>query len=105
MQESVTVSDPLALSLLSWLLKHLQPGDCITGISIHRFRVLFKKVIAFFELGEAHFAPYSIRRGGATFEFHTTGSMDQVLVKGRWAIPKQPGSTSTRGPWLPLLSS
>ena len=31
------------------------------------------------------FEPYAIRRGGASWHFQTTGSLEQTVFKGRWA--------------------
>ena len=30
------------------------------------------------------FRPYSLRRGGATWVFRCSGSMETALIKGRW---------------------
>ena len=30
------------------------------------------------------YTPYCIRRGGATFDFIDSGSLDRALVRGRW---------------------
>ena len=37
-----------------------------------------------FDLLSHNFRPYSLRRGGATWVFQTTGSMEMALLKGRW---------------------
>ena len=34
------------------------------------------------------FRPYSLRRGGATFWFSKHGSLDRLLIHGRWQAPK-----------------
>ena len=34
------------------------------------------------------YKPYSIRRGGATSHFIACGSLDRVVVRGRWAQTK-----------------
>ena len=37
------------------------------------------------KLSAFNFRPYSLRRGGATFWFNHHGSMDRLLLQGRWA--------------------
>ena len=39
-------------------------------------------------LGSFNFRPYSLRRGGATFWFAKHGSLDRLLLQGRWQAPK-----------------
>lgn len=48
------------------------------------FRQAFKKLIIRFDLEEHGFRPYSLRRGGATHLFQTSGSMELALLRGRW---------------------
>ena len=39
-------------------------------------------------LDPAAFTPYCLRRGGATFDFISTGSIDRALIRGRWQSVK-----------------
>ena len=34
------------------------------------------------------YSPYGIRRGGATWHFLETGSLDATLARGRWSVSK-----------------
>ena len=52
------------------------------------FRNHFDVYLRRFQLDTLHFRPYSLRRGGATHLFQTTGSMEVALVKGRWSSNK-----------------
>ena len=52
------------------------------------FRKLFHALVAFFEV-EGLMNVYSLRRGGATWDFLRHSSMERTLLRGRWA------STST----------
>lgn len=48
------------------------------------FRTEFKRYLQEFDLSKHQFRPYSLRRGGATWVFQQTGSMEAALLKGRW---------------------
>lgn len=48
------------------------------------FRSEFKRYLHIFDLDKHQFRPYSLRRGGATYVFQQTGSMEAALLKGRW---------------------
>ena len=52
------------------------------------FRNVFAHHIKRFNLEIHRFRPYSLRRGGATALFQSTGSMESALLKGRWASTK-----------------
>ena len=47
------------------------------------FRLLFKNLVEHFDLSGL-FAVYSLRRGGATYNFLQHGSMETTLLRGRW---------------------
>ena len=86
--EAVTVWDPIVLQCLEVLLckrrcerSLFQP---IWASSPQQFRKAFKSLRLFFHLEEFHFQPYSLRRGGATFEMQRTGLLEPVLLRGRW---------------------
>ena len=49
------------------------------------FRSQFQRYCDRFDLLQHQFRPYSLRRGGATWIFQKTGSMEVALVKGRWS--------------------
>ena len=49
------------------------------------FRKAFNDLLKVFDLGEWGFKPYSCRRGGATYFFQQTGSMELTLARGRWS--------------------
>ena len=52
------------------------------------FRDKFAHHLRRFHLANHCFRPYSMRRGGATHLFQATGSMETVMLKGRWNSPK-----------------
>ncbi len=41
-------------------------------------------LLQMFELDQFDFNFYSLRRGGATYDFASHGSMERTLLKGRW---------------------
>lgn len=52
------------------------------------WRTQFSETIEELGLGSFNFRPYSLRRGGATFSFAKHGSLDRLLLQGRWQAPK-----------------
>ena len=48
------------------------------------FRNLFRQAVQALEIGHLGFRPYSLRRGGATFEMQAHGLMERTLIRGRW---------------------
>ena len=89
MVESVTISDKFVLAVLHEL-KLLKQAQNLTQVPIWnasgtKFREAFKALCIFFRVNHMGFRGYSIRRGGATAFFQKTGSMEQTLLRGRWA--------------------
>ena len=56
--------------------------------SAKAWRAKFAESISALGLDEFQFRPYSLRRGGATFWFSKHGSLDRLLIHGRWQAPK-----------------
>ena len=52
------------------------------------WRKLFSGTLCALGLETFGFRPYSLRRGGATFWFSKHGSMDRLMVQGRWSAPR-----------------
>ena len=91
-QETVSVTDPLALDVLRAIVEqqyslnlHKVP---IWDRSAQSFRNEFAHHAKIFDLTALNFRPYSLRRGGATHIFQMTGSMEVALLKGRWGSTK-----------------
>ena len=72
--ESVTITVDVALKWL-WQWKSQTTSAA---------KLLFKSCIAALEMSLFEFRPHSLRRGGATFWFAKHGSLDKLLVSGRW---------------------
>jgi len=84
----VTVLDPDVKTLVRELVTETKTGDKLFPFSTGSFRRTLKEVAA--ELGLSPlYVPHSLRHGGATRYFHVHGmSVEDVLVRGRWASTK-----------------
>ena len=81
--ESVTLRVYDVCSRLhAWLQTHR--GKSLIDVSPETWRRRFKTALSALDLGSLQFQPYSLRRGGATFWFNKSHSLDQVCVLGRW---------------------
>lgn len=85
--ESATLGVLEALHLL-WQWKKSVPANTPLCPPPHRWRKTFSQAITDLKLETLGFRPYSLRRGGATHWFRHHGSLDKLLVQGRWAAPK-----------------
>ena len=87
--EMVSFDDFLTLETLK-ILQQLQRERHMENVPIWHhsaqcFRTQFQRYCQRFDLLQHQFRPYSLRRGGATWVFQQTGSMEVALVKGRWS--------------------
>ena len=85
--ESVTIREEDTLRRLwQWLSSpHTPTTLCGTP---HAWRKTFNECLLACQLDSYDFRPYSLRRGGATMYFGRHGSLDRLLVQGRWASSK-----------------
>ena len=82
--ENVVIKDPLPWLLTKTLREtRIEENRQIWAKTPQQFRERFKSLIAFFDLPPS-FKPYSLRRGGATADFRSHGSMERTLMRGRW---------------------
>ena len=81
--ESVTLSSADALKWLwIWKTGHKPHANlCPTNAA---WRKLFSACLTALSLDVFQFRPYSLRRGGATFWFSKHGSLDKLMIAGRW---------------------
>lgn len=87
-KESVSLSDPLTIQTVRAMVDakfslHLENVACWNKSS-SSFRSLFQQILEKLELSSLSFRPYSLRRGGATFEMQSHGLMEKTLIRGRW---------------------
>ena len=85
--ESVTLTDQSLLNQL-WAWKQSVPPHTFLTSKPHQWRDMFVSCLHELKLTPWEFRPYSLRRGGATHYFVKCGSLDRVLILGRWAAIK-----------------
>ena len=85
--ESVTITDQLVLKHL-WAWKQRVSRNTFLTLKPHAWRALFSLCLEQLKLTPWEFRPYSLRRGGATHYFVKFGSLDRVLLLGRWTAIK-----------------
>ena len=85
--ESVTISVTCALQWL-WAWKNASSSRCPLTPAPHHWRKKFSECVKALNLEEFEFRPYSLRRGGATCWFGKHGSLDRIIVLGRWAAAR-----------------
>lgn len=91
-QETVALDDTLTLETLR-AMRSIKTAQNLNKVPIwtkshQSFRNEFAHHCNKFKLQEFNFRPYSLRRGGATYIFQMTGSMEMALLKGRWSSTK-----------------
>ena len=87
-RESVSLHDPIVLETLRTMVEvkrtlHLGNVPCWdkSGTAFHDN---FQRLLKALEIEALGFKPYSLRRGGATFEMQQHGQMERCLLRGRW---------------------
>ena len=84
--ESVALTDSALWRL--WELCHLpralRPDQYIWPRCAQTFRKLFHEALSFLQLTPLKLQPYSIRRGGATYDFQCQKQLNAILLRGRW---------------------
>jgi hypothetical protein len=83
-QEMVTIDDPFVGYWLSVACNLAQADSPLLNGSPHQFRVFFFKACAALGVADLKFKPYSLRRGGATFDFLTHKDIARTVLRGRW---------------------
>ena len=84
-QEMVTIDDAILARWLQSIVQDLLPGDPLINMSHVKFRSLFADLCHTLALTQMSFKPYSLRRGGATFDYRRFGNLDRTALRGRWA--------------------
>ena len=85
--ESSVLGYDIAVRFVQRWMKIAASGAALTP-SPAKWRQLFNDALKALNLSSFEFRPYSLRRGGATFWFTKHGSLDTILVQGRWQTPK-----------------
>ena len=81
--ESVTVTSE---QVIRWLHQWAHQASARTPLCPKpaQWRKLFNTTLEALGFSSFQFRPYSLRRGGATYWFKKWGTMDRLLVYGRW---------------------
>ena len=87
-EEMVVVESPVALKWLRRGLSGLQPGQRLSHRSPIKLRQLLAAAVESFELQGQRITWYSLRRGGASWDFLSHGLMERTLLRGRWQSHK-----------------
>lgn len=87
-RESVALHDPLVIDSVTAMVQlkfqlHQEYLPCWSR-SGSAFRALFLKASEAVGAGCLSLRPYSLRRGGATYEMQSHGLMEKTLLRGRW---------------------
>ena len=85
--ESITIGVETVTRFL-WEWKKSYPPHSNLCQSPHQWRKMFSDTLVALNFEEYKFRPYSLRRGGATFWFGMHGSLDRLLIAGRWSAQK-----------------
>ena len=82
--EEVVVTDERLVNLLRDFCADRGPNDPLVDLTPTALFRYFRALLTYFELGDEGFTLHSLRRGGATHFFRTTGNMGATLERGRW---------------------
>ena len=85
--ESITIREEDLLRRL-WQWKSTPHARSMLCEAPHTWRKKFSACLDACGLGDYQFRPYSLRRGGATCYFSRYGSLDRLLLLGRWQAAK-----------------
>ena len=86
--EYVTLDDINVVGLIALCCQNKLPADKLYQSSNACFRQGFNACLLRLGLSGKLYKPYSMRRGGATHLFRTSGSYSIVEAKGRWSSAK-----------------
>ena len=84
-QEMIVLREQPCVRLLAFLLRDLEPAQCIWNASFLAFRQRFQVAVQQIGCENLQLRPYSLRRGGATSFFQRTGLFDATMERGRWS--------------------
>lgn len=85
-REAIAIYDQGLLPL--WELCHLptprRPEALVWRRSAQAFRCLYYQTLRSLGMEQEKFQPYSLRRGGATHDYMSKGTMEAIILRGRW---------------------
>ena len=81
--ESVSVDDSFVITVLREMASRW-PSGFLLPISPWSFRQQFDRYIQVLGFPSGYFSPYSLRKGGATYDFLRSSDLQRVMWRGRW---------------------
>ena len=84
----VDVRSPIVVTLVRSLLASARPGTALFPFSTSMFRHTFKAACIAVGVGHVGYVPHSLRHGGATHDHIHGMSMEDIMMRGRWASNK-----------------
>ena len=84
-QEVIAFDCPISAVLLQRAAAQALPADLMVPNGAYWFRTWWEQSLLSLDVPPHIFKPYALRRGGASWHFQTTGSLEQTVFKGRWA--------------------
>ena len=85
-QEMLVIESSEANKYLRLACRKKSPSALLLSGGSPRFRHIFKSLIDLFDV-QGYLSVYSLRRGGASWDFLLHGSMERTLLRGRWSSP------------------
>ena len=86
--ENVTIDEAGIGGWLVRVLAGLHLGDPLLDLSRHQLGRWWQESLTAFGIDDVGFTFYSMRRGGASHFFRTTGNLPAALLRGRWEHTK-----------------
>ena len=86
--EQVVIKDRLVVTALRKAVQGVPPQKPIYRNSPGKFGEELRWLAELLGISAARFTPYGIRRGGATWFYMQTGSLDRTTLRGRWNDPR-----------------
>ena len=82
------VDDPHLVALASHCLLRLPKSTLLWTSGAYHFRETFDSLLTKLRFKSKTYLPYSLRRGGATWFYQATLSLDATVTRGRWSCTK-----------------
>ena len=89
LESAVTVLDAAVALVLSHLREGLEAGDRLLQVTQGAWRKSLSQLLVALRIDHLHIRGYSIRRGGATFQFRMEGRFERKVLSNEkpWALP------------------
>ena len=82
--ELITIDDPLVVRFISQCLEANPNAATFANMSSKQFQDRFAAYLDQLDCSNLGYRLYSIRRGGATYDYMTHKSLSRTVLRGRW---------------------